>query len=52
MDDGQADVDVLVIGAGACGLVAAIAAHDAGADVAVIEKLDRPGGNSAPQSDA
>jgi fumarate reductase flavoprotein subunit len=43
----QADVDVLVIGAGACGLVAAIAAHDAGADVAVIEKLDRPGGNSA-----
>jgi fumarate reductase flavoprotein subunit len=47
MDDRQADVDVLVIGAGACGLVAAIAAHDAGADVAVIEKLDRPGGNSA-----
>jgi fumarate reductase flavoprotein subunit len=47
MADRQADVDVLVIGAGACGLVAAIAAHDAGADVAVIEKLDRPGGNSA-----
>src|SRR5215472_9089284 len=42
-----ADVDVLVIGAGACGLAAAIAAHDAGAEVAVIEKLDRPGGNSA-----
>src|SRR5215470_3607647 len=43
----EADVDVLVIGAGACGLAAAIAAHDAGAEVAVIEKLDRPGGNSA-----
>jgi len=47
MDDGRADVDILVIGAGACGLVAAIAAHDAGANVAVIEKLDHPGGNSA-----
>jgi fumarate reductase flavoprotein subunit len=43
----QADIDVLVIGAGACGLAAAIAAHDAGAGVAVIEKLDRPGGNSS-----
>src|SRR6478609_3692658 len=43
----QVDVDVLVIGAGACGLAAAIAAHDAGANVAIIEKLDRPGGNSA-----
>jgi len=30
MADRQADVDVLVIGAGACGLAAAIAAHDAG----------------------
>jgi flavocytochrome c len=43
----QADIDVLVVGAGACGLAAAIAAHDAGADVAIVEKLDRPGGNSA-----
>jgi flavocytochrome c len=43
----NADVDVLVVGAGACGLAAAIAAHDAGASVAIIEKLDRPGGNSA-----
>jgi fumarate reductase flavoprotein subunit len=42
-----ADIDVLVVGAGACGLAAAIAAHDAGAGVAVIEKLDRPGGNSS-----
>jgi fumarate reductase flavoprotein subunit len=43
----RTDIDVLVIGAGACGLVAAIAAHDAGVSVAVIEKMDRPGGNSA-----
>jgi fumarate reductase flavoprotein subunit len=42
-----ADVDVLVIGAGACGLAAAITAHDCGAHVAIVEKLDRPGGNSA-----
>src|SRR5262249_29668054 len=45
--DMQADVDVLVVGAGACGLAAAIAAHDAGASVAIVEKLDRPGGNSS-----
>jgi fumarate reductase flavoprotein subunit len=43
----QVDVDILVIGAGACGLAAAIAAHDAGAGVAIVEKLDRPGGNSS-----
>jgi fumarate reductase flavoprotein subunit len=43
----QVDVDVLVIGAGACGLAAASAAHDAGAGVAIVEKLDRPGGNSS-----
>lgn len=43
----SADVDVLVIGAGGCGLAAAIAAHDAGLSTAVVEKLDRPGGNSS-----
>ena len=43
----QPDADVLVIGAGACGLAAAIAAHDSGVSVAIIEKLDRPGGNSS-----
>ncbi|MFT5509463.1 MAG: fumarate reductase flavoprotein subunit [Hyphomicrobiaceae bacterium] len=39
--------DLLVIGAGACGLAAAIAAHDAGISVAIAEKRDRPGGNSS-----
>src|SRR3974390_2761318 len=43
----QPDADVLVIGAGACGLATAIAAHDSGVSVAIIEKLDRVGGNSA-----
>ena len=41
------ELDLLVIGAGACGLAAAIAAHDAGGTVAILEKLDRPGGNSS-----
>lgn len=41
------DVEVLIIGGGACGLSAAIAAHDAGASAAIVEKLDRPGGNSS-----
>ena len=41
------DVDVLVVGAGACGLAAAISAHDRGMSAAILEKMDRPGGNSA-----
>lgn len=41
------DFDVLVIGAGACGLCAAIAAHDQGLSVGIVEKMERPGGNSA-----
>ncbi len=43
----MSEVDLLVIGAGACGLAGAIAAHDAGLSVAIVEKRDRPGGNSA-----
>ncbi|MDF1790721.1 MAG: FAD-binding protein [Thalassobaculaceae bacterium] len=43
----EVDTDLLVIGAGACGLAAAVAAHDAGISVAVVEKLARPGGNSS-----
>lgn len=41
------DVDLLIIGAGACGLAAAIAGTDRGMSVAVVEKNNRPGGNSA-----
>ncbi len=43
----MSDIDLLVIGAGACGLAGAIAAHDAGIRAAIVEKRDRPGGNSA-----
>lgn len=45
--DADFTADLLVIGAGACGLAAAIAAHDAGISVAISEKQGRPGGNSA-----
>jgi len=41
------NLDLLAIGAGACGFAAAIAAHDAGLEAAIVEKLDRPGGNTA-----
>jgi fumarate reductase flavoprotein subunit len=39
-------VPVAVIGAGACGLVAALAARDAGADVIVLERDARPAGST------
>lgn len=39
-------VDVVVVGAGSCGMVAALAAIGNGASVLVLEKLDTPGGNS------
>jgi 3-oxosteroid 1-dehydrogenase len=42
-----AETDVLIIGAGAAGLTAALAAHEAGARVTVIEKGDRLGGTAA-----
>lgn len=41
------ELDILVVGAGACGLCAAIAAHDAGLSTAIVEKMARVGGNSA-----
>ena len=47
MQEFDVEVDVLVIGAGGAGLAAAVAAHEAGARVAVVEKQARPGGNTA-----
>ena len=41
------ETDVLIIGAGAAGLSAALAAHDSGARVTVIEKGNKLGGTAA-----
>ena len=43
---GDYETDVLIVGYGAAGANAAIAAHDAGARALVIEKMGFPGGNS------
>ena len=40
-------VDVAVVGAGACGLTAALAARDAGRDVLVLERDARPWGSTS-----
>ena len=39
--------DVIVLGSGAAGLAAALAAHESGARVRIIERFDRVGGTSA-----
>lgn len=44
------ETDVLVIGAGACGLTAALAAHDAGAQVVVVERDASPSGSTSMSS--
>ena len=41
------ETEVLVVGSGYSGLAAAIEAKNAGADVKIIEKMNRVGGNSA-----
>ena len=41
------EADVVVIGTGAAGMVAALAAHDVGARVLLVEKSDRVGGTTA-----
>ncbi len=41
------NVDVIVLGTGAAGMTAALAAHEAGASVALIERGSRIGGTSA-----
>ncbi|MEO8544249.1 MAG: FAD-dependent oxidoreductase [Burkholderiaceae bacterium] len=46
MEPWQESFDVVVVGCGYAGAVAAIAAHDAGARVLVIEKMPDPGGIS------
>lgn len=46
------DTDVLIVGYGAAGANAALAAHDAGARVLIMEKLRYPGGNSGVSAGA
>jgi len=46
------DTDVLIVGYGAAGANAALAAHDAGARVLIMEKLGYPGGNSGVSAGA
>jgi fumarate reductase flavoprotein subunit len=40
------EIDVLVVGAGGCGLVAALASSEGGASVAILEKMERISGNT------
>lgn len=44
--DWDMEMDVVVVGAGGCGLTAALAAAEDGVQVAVLEKLDKIGGNT------
>ncbi len=46
----DAHVPVLIVGGGACGLVAALAAADAGAEVVVLERDPSPSGSTAMSS--
>jgi len=41
------EIPVVVVGAGACGLVAALAAHDAGQQVLVLERDENPSGSTS-----
>lgn len=40
-------VPVVIIGAGACGLVAGLSAHDAGAEILILERDERPRGSTS-----
>ncbi|HEX5498328.1 MAG TPA: FAD-dependent oxidoreductase, partial [Thermomicrobiales bacterium] len=46
----DASADVAIVGAGACGLVAALRAHAAGAEVIVLERDATPSGSTAMSS--
>ncbi len=46
----DAEIEIAIIGGGACGLVAALAAKDAGAEVMVMERDARPAGSTALSS--
>ena len=46
----QAQVDALIIGGGACGMIAALAAKDAGAEPVIVERDAIPSGSTALSS--
>lgn len=45
--DFGSDIPIAVVGAGACGLITALSAHDAGAEVVVFERDPSPGGSTS-----
>jgi len=47
LDEYDLDVETLIIGAGACGMIAALAAHEAGQEVLVVEADALPSGSTA-----
>lgn len=47
MSEGPGVVDIVVVGSGAGGMVAALAAHEAGLDVLLVEKTRYYGGSTA-----
>ena len=51
-EDGSFDVDipVIVIGAGACGIIAGLAAREGGAEVLILERDEIPQGSTALSS--
>lgn len=47
MSEPERDTDIIVIGCGPAGMTAALAAHEAGARVKILERFDRVGGTGA-----